>query len=126
MAKLFLFRGYELEKLKTMTLKEFGNLIDSKYRRKIKRGFTAEEKKFLKDIEEGVDPIKTHCRAMLVLPMMVGKAIYVHTGREFSRVDILPEMLGHRIGEFAETRRRVKHGAPGMGATKSSTYVPLK
>lgn len=126
MAKLFLFRGYELDKLKTMTLKEFGNLIESRYRRKIKRGFTIEEKKLLKDIEEGVDPVKTHCRAMLVLPMMVGRTIHVHTGREFARVDILPEMLGHRIGEFAETRKRVKHGAPGMGATKSSTYVPLK
>ena len=126
MAKIFMFKGYELDKLKTMTLKEFGNLIDSRERRKIRRGFTADEKKLLKDIEEGIDPIKTHSRPMIILPSMVGKAIYVHTGREFSRVEILPEMLGHRLGEFAETRRRVKHGAPGMGATKSSTYAPLK
>jgi len=126
MAKIFTFRGYELDKLKAMSLKEFGNLIESRQRRKIRRGFTPDEKKLLKDIEEGFDPIKTHCRAMLIIPMMVGKTIYVYTGKEFVRVEILPEMLGHRTGEFVETRRRVKHGAPGMGATKSSTYVPLK
>jgi small subunit ribosomal protein S19 len=58
--------------------------------------------------------------------MMVDKTIFVHAGKEFLRVDIKPEMLGHRLGEFADTRKRIKHGAPGMGATRSSMYIPLK
>ena len=41
-------------------------------------------------------------------------------------VKITPEMLGHYFGEFAPTRQRVQHGDPGMGATRSSMFVPLK
>jgi small subunit ribosomal protein S19 len=126
MAKLFTFRGYELDKLKQMSLKDFGNLLKSRERRKIKRGLTVDEKKLLIDIQEGNDPIRTHSRTMIILPMMVDKTIFVHAGKEFLRVDIKPEMLGHRLGEFADTRKRIKHGAPGMGATRSSMYIPLK
>ena len=35
-------------------------------------------------------------------------------------------MIGHFFGEFAMTRGRVQHGAAGVGATRSSKYVPLK
>lgn len=126
MAKIFMFRGYEMDKLSQMPLKEFAQLLKTRERRKIKRGFTEQEKKFIEDIKAGVDPIKTHCRSMIILPMMVGKSIFVYTGREFARVDVSPEMLGHRLGEFAETRKRVKHGAPGIGATRSSMFIPLK
>ena len=126
MARIFTFRGYEIDKLRGMSLKEFSNLLKARERRKIKRGLTVSEKKLIKDIEEGNEPIKTHCRSMIIIPMMVGKTILVHAGKEFVRVEVLPEMLGHRLGEFAETRKRVKHGAPGMGATRSSMYIPLK
>jgi small subunit ribosomal protein S19 len=126
MAKIFTFRGYEMDKLKEMNLKEFGNLLKSKERRKIKRGLTVEEKKLLIDIKGNNELIRTHCRSMIIIPMMVGKTIFVHAGKEFVRIDIKPEMLGHRLGEFADTRKRIKHGAPGMGATRSSMYVPLK
>jgi small subunit ribosomal protein S19 len=71
-------------------------------------------------------PIRTHARDMVILPEMVGTTIAVHNGKEFVPVEIVPEMIGHRLGEFAITNKRVVHGRPGVGATKSSMYVPLK
>ena len=126
MAKIFTFRGYEIDKLKQMSIREFSQLLKSRDQRKFKRGLTEQEKKLLQDIKEDNIPIKTHCRAMIIIPIMVGKTIFVHAGNEFIRVDIKPEMLGHRLGEFADTRKRIRHGAPGVGATRSSMFVPLK
>ncbi|MEM2861057.1 MAG: ribosomal protein S19 family protein, partial [Nitrososphaerota archaeon] len=71
-------------------------------------------------------PIRTHAREMVILPEMVGLTIHVHNGKEFIPVQITPEMIGHRLGEFSITNKRVQHGRPGVGATKSSMYVPLK
>ena len=63
---------------------------------------------------------------MIILPEMVGVTILIHNGKEFSPVEITPEMIGHYVGEFAVTNRPVKHGSPGIGASRSSMYVPLK
>ncbi|MEM3151636.1 MAG: ribosomal protein S19 family protein, partial [Candidatus Bathyarchaeia archaeon] len=76
--------------------------------------------------KENSKPIKTHCRDMIILPEMVGLTILVHNGKEFVPVEIKPEMIGHYLGEFAITNKRVVHGAPGIGASRSSMYVPLK
>ena len=70
--------------------------------------------------------IKTHVRDMIILPDMVDITIAVHNGKEFSPVLIKPEMIGHYLGEYAITNKRVQHGAPGVGASRSSLYVPLK
>ena len=71
-------------------------------------------------------PIKTHNRDMIVIPEMIGAVLGVYNGKEFVRVEIAPAMIGHYLGEFAPTRKRVIHSAPGVGATRSSMYVPLK
>jgi len=71
-------------------------------------------------------PIKTHCRDMVILPEMVGLNLLVHSGKEFAAVDVKPEMIGHYIGEFVITNKKVVHGTPGIGASRSSMYVPLK
>jgi small subunit ribosomal protein S19 len=71
-------------------------------------------------------PIKTHARDMIILPEMVGVTILVHNGKDFSSLEIRPEMIGHYTGEFAITNKPVKHGVPGIGASRSSMYVPLK
>lgn len=63
---------------------------------------------------------------MIILPEMIGIAIEVHNGKEFVNVELQPEMIGHRFGEFAPTRSRVNHGSAGVGATRSSKFVPLK
>jgi len=70
--------------------------------------------------------IKTHARDMVILPEMVGLKILVHNGKEFVPVEVKPEMIGHYLGEFAITNKPVKHGTPGIGASRSSMYVPLK
>jgi len=70
--------------------------------------------------------VKTHARDMVILPEMVGVTVLVHNGKEFTAVEITPEMIGHFLGEFAITNKPVKHGSPGIGASRSSMYVPLK
>jgi small subunit ribosomal protein S19 len=71
-------------------------------------------------------PIKTHVRDMIVLPDMIDLTITVHNGKDFTPVLIKPEMIGHYLGEYSITNKRVQHGAPGVGASRSSLYVPLK
>ena len=123
--KEFRYRGYTLEELKNMPLEELAKSLPARERRKIKRGFTEQEEKLLRKLKKK-DAVRTHCRDMVVLPEMVGKVIFVHNGKDFVRVEIKPEMIGHRLGEFALTRRFEKHSGPGVGATRSSKYVPLK
>ncbi|MEM2726913.1 MAG: 30S ribosomal protein S19 [Archaeoglobaceae archaeon] len=124
-AKEFAFRGYNFEEIQKMPLEDFMKLIPSRERRKLKRGLTEQEEILLRKLRKK-GSAKTHCRDMVILPEMVGKVIFVHNGKEFVRVEIKPEMLGHRLGEFAQTRRFEKHSGPGVGATRSSKFVPLK
>lgn len=126
MAKEFRYRGKSLEELKAMPMQDFSKLVTSRERRNLKRGATLEEKKLLSKLIPGRKPPRTHRKDMVVIPKMVGFTILVYTGKEYRHVDILPEMVGHRLGEFAETRTKVKHSAPGMGATRSSKFVSLK
>lgn len=70
--------------------------------------------------------IKTHLRDCIVLPSMVQSVINIHTGKAFQSIDVKPEMIGYYLGEFAQTYRRVGHGRPGVGATHSSKFVPIK
>ncbi|MDY6966349.1 MAG: 30S ribosomal protein S19 [Halobacteriota archaeon] len=122
----FTYRGHNLEKLKKMNLDEISELLPSKQRRKLKRGLTKEEEKFVNRLKKTDGPVKTHLRDMIVLPEMIGKTIEIHDGRRFNRVEIQPEMIGHHLGEFALTRNRVSHGSAGIGATRSSKFIPLK
>jgi len=121
----FTYRGKTMEELKKMSIEEFAGLAKARTRRSIKRGLSNDEKKLLEKIR-GDKPVRTHLRQMIILPEMVNKQVMVHTGKEFKSFDILPEMLGHCFGEYAPTRRSVKHGSAGVGATKSSKFVPLK
>jgi small subunit ribosomal protein S19 len=127
--KKFSYRGKTLEELQEMNLEEFSKLLTARERRALKHGLTKQEKKLLENVRRfrGKDKlIRTHARDMIVLPEMVGAKIGVHNGKEFRMVIIDAAMVGHRLGEFALTRQRVKHSAPGLGATRSSKFVPLK
>jgi len=70
--------------------------------------------KLLKKIKKlGADtknPIRTWSRDSVISPEMVGFTIEVHQGKNFVPVKIREEMVGHRLGEFAPTRKFVKHG----------------
>jgi len=129
MAKKFLFRGKTLEELKEMDLEEFSKLLGTRGRRNLKRGLTKQQKKLLEDIRKsrGSDKlVKTHVRDMVILPEMVDTTIGIYNGQTFLTVIIKPEMIGMYLGEFAPTRKRVMHSSPGVGATRSSRFVPLK
>jgi len=113
---------------------EFINLLPSRQRRSLHRGLTPEQRILLENIRKAKEAmrkgssliVKTHVRDMTILPEMVGLKILVHNGKEFVPVEIKPEMIGHYLGEFAITNKPVKHGTPGIGASRSSMYVPLK
>ncbi len=133
--KVFKYRGYTLEELQQMPLDNVIDLFPSRQRRALKRGFLPRQKKVLEKIRKlkkeenkGGRPriIKTHCRDMIVLPEMIGLTFGIYNGKEFTEVTMQPEMIGCYFGEFAPTRKRVEHGDPGMGATRSSMFVPLK
>jgi small subunit ribosomal protein S19 len=121
----YTYRGKIISELQELSLEEFAELLPSRERRSIKRGFTDGQKKVLHDFKEG-KKVRTHHRDMVILPEMVGKAIEIHNGKQFVSVDLQPEMIGHRFGEFAPTRSKVTHGSAGVGATRSSKFVPLK
>ena len=128
----FSFRGHTLDELQDMELEEVAELLPARQRRSITRGLTEEKQKLLqkaRDAEEEAtanNPIRTHLRDMPVLPEMVNITFAVHNGQEFERVNVEPEMLGHYLGEFQLTRTSVEHGQAGIGATRSSKFVPLK
>ena len=126
MAKEFIFHGKSVQEVMKMSIEEFAKLVPARERRKIKRGFTEVEKKLLKDVKANPKDIKTHARDMIILPEMIGKIIKVHNGKEWVMVIIEAELLGHRLGEFAQTRRPVKHSAPGIGATRSSASLSVR
>jgi len=123
--KQFTYRGKTLEELQAMGINTFMELLPSRERRKIKRGFNEEEKKLLENLRKR-DSIKTHCRDMIILPEMVGKMINIYNGKTYEKIKIEEEMLGHRLGEFSITRKKLAHSAPGIGATKSSASVSVK
>lgn len=133
MAKDFKFKGHSLEELEEMSLEDFAELLPARERRVIRRGFTPKQRKLIekaRKIKEKDNPkeefIRTHCRNMIILPEMVDLRFGVYNGSDFVPVEVEPEMIGHRLGEFALTRKKVKHSTPGIGATRSSLYVPLK
>jgi len=125
MAKEFRYRGKLLDELQKLSIDEFAKLAPSRERRKLKRGFTLAEKTFLREIAER-DNVKTQCRDMVIIPSIVGKTVKVYDGKEFQIVKIEPDMLAHRLGEFALTRKKVTHSAPGIGATRSSAALSVR
>jgi small subunit ribosomal protein S19 len=124
--KEFSYRGKSLEELQAMGVKELADMLPARARRKINRGFTEPEKILLRNVRASSKPVKTHCRTMIILPEMVNKTIKVYNGKAFEDVIVQPEMIGHYLGEFSQTRKRVAHSSPGVGATRSSSNVSVK
>ncbi len=126
--KEFTYRGYTLQQLQSMNLEEFAKLLPARGRRTLKRGWDEERMKAVRKImnSDGRRAVRTHRRDLIIIPQFIGKKVAVHNGREFVEFEVKPEMLGHYLGEFALTRKEVKHSGPGVGATRSSKFVPLK
>ncbi|MFB6220777.1 MAG: 30S ribosomal protein S19 [Halolamina sp.] len=128
----FTYRGYTLDELQDMSLEEVAELLPARQRRTIERGLSVEQEKLLEEAREATeeetanDPLRTHLRDMVILPEFVGLTFAVYNGQSFERVEVEPEMIGHYLGEFQLTRTSVEHGQAGIGATRSSKFVPLK
>ena len=131
----FKFKGYLPEQLQALPIESLLPLLNSRQRRsldkRVGKFMTDEKRKLREEIKrnkEGKsnDEIKTHIRDMIILPDMIGATIKVHNGKEFVPVNIRAEMVGHYVGEYSITNKRVQHGAPGVGSSRSSLYVPLK
>ena len=128
MVKESLYRGKTIQELKNLTLREFANYLPSRERRTLLRKMEVLEK-FLKRIDKKLKKnkaIKTHLRDLVIVPSMVGLTIHIYSGKEFVPVIIVEDMIGHRLGEFALTRRFSKHGAAGIGATRSTSFLSVK
>ncbi len=131
MARKFLYRGLTKEELDNTSLEKLFLLFNSRQRRSLTRGITDGKRKLIEEIKSAKagklkTPIKTHLRDLIILPYMVGVTVHVYSGKEFVPLTIRTEMVGHYLGEYVITNKRVNHGAPGVGASRSSLYVPLK
>lgn len=131
MVREFLYRGVTQEDLEKASYEHIFKLFNSRQRRSLTRGITDSKRKLIAEIKAAkagtvTKPIKTHLRDLIILPNMVGITVNVFSGKNFVPVTIRAEMIGHYLGEYVITNRRVSHGAPGVGASRSSLYVPLK
>src|SRR3989344_3947129 len=132
MPKIFTYRGKTAEELQKMSLQELARLLPSRQRRNVKRGFSEQQKKLMKKVKlvrEGKykKQINTHCRDLTIIPDLFGLKIGVHNGKEFVPLDIMPEMIGWTLGDFVMTTKfEVKHGGPGIGATRGSRAMSVK
>jgi small subunit ribosomal protein S15e len=133
--KKFTYRGVDLEKLLDMGNAEVIELLPARIRRRFARGLTRKHTTLLKKLRKAkrdVKPmekpatIKTHLRNMPILPEMVGALVAVYNGKVFNIVEIKPEMIGKYLAEFSITYKPTLHGRPGLGATHSSRFIPLK
>ncbi|MGY5142671.1 MAG: 30S ribosomal protein S19 [Nitrosopumilus sp.] len=131
MVKEFEYRGIPKEELEAMSIEKLFQLFNARQRRSLTRGINDGKRKLIEEIKGAkagkvTTPIKTHLRDLIILPYMVGVTVNVFSGKEFRPVAIRTEMIGHYLGEYVITNKKVSHGAPGVGASRSSLYVPLK
>nr|QBH73109.1 40S ribosomal protein S15 [Eurycantha calcarata] len=131
----FTYRGVDLDQLLDMPVEQLMELMHARARRRFSRGLKRKPMALVKKLRkakkeappnEKPEIVKTHLRNMIIVPEMVGSIVGVYNGKTFNQVEIKPEMIGHYLGEFSVTYKPVKHGRPGIGATHSSRFIPLK
>nr|ALG76024.1 ribosomal protein S15e [Stegobium paniceum] len=131
----FTYRGVDLDQLLDMPNEQLMELMHARARRRFSRGLKRKPMALVKKLRkakkeapplEKPEIVKTHLRNMIIVPEMVGSIVGVYNGKAFTQVEIKPEMIGHYLGEFSLTYKPVKHGRPGIGATHSSRFIPLK
>lgn len=122
------YRRKTIEELKALSVREFAKLAPARTKRTILREFQDIENfvnRSMKKMGKGKQ-IRTHKRYLPIVPQMVGMKINIHNGKTFAPIIIIEEMLGHKLGEFALTRGKTKHGVAGVGATKGSKFKAKK
>lgn len=131
----FTFRGLEIDDLVALKEEEFKTLIHARARRRLNRHADRKPPVLLKRlraakklVKVGEKPatVKTHLRDVVITPEMIGSVVGIYNGKQFNAVELKGEMIGHYTGEFSMTYKPVRHGRPGIGATHSSRFIPLK
>ena len=112
MFRKFSYRGVELDDLLTLSTEKFVELVHCRARRRMTRGLKHKPMALIKRIRKSVAEATGEDKPAV--------------GKVFNQVEIKPEMVGHYLGEFSITYKLVAHGRPGVGATGSSKFVPLK
>jgi small subunit ribosomal protein S19 len=82
--------------------------------RSLKKGPYVDEKLMLKVMKQkdtnDKDPIKTWARRCTIVPEFVSHTFMIHNGRQFQKLYVIEDMVGHKLGEFAPTRIFRGHG----------------
>ena len=128
MVKEFTYHGLTKEELANIPNEKLFKIFSARIRRSLTRGINDDKRKLMEEMKDrkNKNPIKTHLRDLIILPYMVGVTVHIFSGKEFVPITITLQMVGHYLGEYVITNKRVNHGAPGVGASRSSLYVPLK
>ncbi|KAI0704281.1 ribosomal protein S19-domain-containing protein [Cytidiella melzeri] len=133
--RTFSYRGIELDKLLDLSNEEFVDVVHARARRRFQRGLKRKPMGLIKKLRKAKKEappnekpavVKTHLRDMIIVPEMIGSVVGIYNGKVFNSVEIKPEMVGHYLAEFSCSYKPVKHGRPGIGATHSSRFIPLK
>ncbi|PHT38835.1 40S ribosomal protein S15 [Capsicum baccatum] len=149
--KKFSYRGVDLDALLDMSTDELVKLFNARPRRRFQRGLKRKPMALIKKLRKAIflfhlyklreaifmqkreappgekpEPVKTHLRNMIIVPEMIGSIIGIYNGKTFNQIEVKPEMIGHYLAEFSISYKPVKHGRPGIGATHSSRFIPLK
>lgn len=125
-AREFSYRGYGMEELLALNEQDLLEILPSRARRSLTREMNHDQKAAHDSLLSTEKNIKTHVRDLIILPKYVGKVVELYNGQTYVKFEIKPEMIGHYLGEFSPTRKDVKHSGPGVGATRSSKFMPLK
>lgn len=130
MARAFSFRGKSAEELQKLDIAQFSKLLKSRQRRSIRR-MGVQYKALVAKVEKARKKgngktIRTHIREAVILPQWIGMKFAVYNGKTFDEINIGPEMMGHRLGEYAYTVKHVQHSAPGIRATRGSKFLAVK
>lgn len=93
--------------------------------RSLKKGPYIDDKLLMKvqkaKSEKSNKPIKTWARSSAISPEMVGVTLEVHNGKDFIKVFITESMVGHKVGEFALTRKFTGHSKKGKIAKSTGS-----
>ncbi|KAK2109592.1 ribosomal protein S15 [Saguinus oedipus] len=109
----FTYRGMDLDQLLDMSHEELRQLHSYSLLKRLRKA-----EKEAPPMEKP-EVVKTHLQDLIILLEMVGSIT-------FNQVEIKPEMISHYLGESSITYKPLRHGRPGIRATHSSSFIPLK
>ena len=103
----FSYRGYSMEELLKLPDEELLEILPSRARRTLSREMNHDQKAAHKALLGSEQNVKTHVRDLIIIPKYVGKVVELYNGNSYVKFEVKQEMIGHYLGEFAQTRQPV-------------------